>query len=171
MSVGGENVTEVAEPEISVAVTVETALPPLTTLALVVEREKSKGAFTVKVKAVVLVRPPPVATIVIILAPKGVVDEVVMFKVLEQMGLHVVSGDKEKVVPTRVGREKVTGVVVPETIVAVIVEEVLLPLTTPAGVEAETEKSNETGQAEVVRLGELEMAEGFGTSSRVLRAK
>lgn len=49
--------------------------------------------LTVKVSVVLRVIPPPVAVTLIVLVPRGVVEEVVMFRVLEQVELHEVVGE------------------------------------------------------------------------------
>jgi hypothetical protein len=66
--------------------------------------------FTVNVKLVVFVTPPPAAVTVIVLVPVGVDAAVAMFKVREQVGLQEVDVVYEAVAP--VGRpavEKVTA--------------------------------------------------------------
>jgi hypothetical protein len=108
-----EKETACEKPELRVALTVlvtdcpwvTDTLPPL-----VIEKlNAGVGAFTVIVKLVVLVTPPPVAVTVTVKLPTGVEPLVLIVSVEEQVGLQEAE-EKEAVVP--VGRpevEKVTA--------------------------------------------------------------
>jgi hypothetical protein len=95
-----KNSTRTGEPEgVAVHTTAEplnTAPSPIFVVILLVEK------FTVNVKLVVLVTPPPVAVTVIVLVPVGVDAAVEMFKVREQVGLQEVDVVYDAVAP--VGR-------------------------------------------------------------------
>lgn len=95
-----KNSTRTGEPEgVAVHTTAEplnTALSAIFVVILLVEK------FTVNVKLVVLVTPPPVAVTVIVLVPVGVDAAVEMFKVREQVGLQEVDVVYDAVAP--VGR-------------------------------------------------------------------
>jgi len=97
-----EKETACEEPELRVAVTVLVpdcpwvidTLPPL-----VIEKSNAgAGAFTVIVKLVVLVTPPPVAVTVTVKLPTVVDPLVLIVRVEEQVGLQEAE-EKEAVVP------------------------------------------------------------------------
>lgn len=95
------NVTPWLVPEERVAVMVlVTDWPRVTVLAPPFDNEKSKPAvlFTVKPKLVVFVKLPAVPVTVMVELPVGVVAEVEIVNVVEQLGLQLV-GLKEAVAP------------------------------------------------------------------------
>src|SRR5947207_5481875 len=113
-----------AVPESRVAVMVlETVAPWTTVWSPPLVREKSKGAVTVKVKLVVLVRPPPVPVTVMREEPVGVDAVVARVRVVVQVGVHAV-GENVGVTPAGSPEaEKTTDCDVPESKVAVMVLE------------------------------------------------
>jgi hypothetical protein len=79
-------------PEVTVCSVTETEpvkLPPLGVI-VGVATVATVGEFTVRLKFVVLVTPPPVPVAVIVYVPAGVEAEVAMFKVRKQVGLQAV---------------------------------------------------------------------------------
>src|SRR5437867_2352086 len=78
------------------------------------------GAATVKLKLVVLVTTPPLPVTVRVEVPMGVVEDVLMVRAVEQVGVHAV-GENDAVAP--VGNpeaEKVTACAVPDTSAALM---------------------------------------------------
>ena len=73
-------------------------LPPLGVIVGVATVETVVGAVTVKLKAVLLLMPPPVAFTVIGKVPVGVDPVVVILSTVEQLGLHEAE-EKEGVAP------------------------------------------------------------------------
>jgi hypothetical protein len=123
-----KNSTRTGEPE---GVAVHTTEEPLTTapLAIFVEILLPEGGvgrfpveeFTVKVKLVVLVTPPPVPATVIVSVPAGVDAAVAIVSRLEQVGLQVFC-EKEALAPEgNPDAERETGSGDPETRLAVMV--------------------------------------------------
>src|SRR5438552_12410336 len=89
-----EKDTDCDVPGSKVAVIVlETVAPWTTVWSPPLASEKSKGAVTVKVKFVVLVRPPPLPVTVMREEPGGVAAVVVSVRVVVQVGVHAV-GEK-----------------------------------------------------------------------------
>src|SRR5206468_3874512 len=119
-----EKVTGCEVPETRVAVMVfVTDEPCVIDLLPPFDSEKSKveDAFTVRVKLVVWVTPPPLPVTVMVAGPVGVLAAVVRVRVVEHVGVQEVL-EKEALAPAGSPEaEKVTGCEVPETRVAVMV--------------------------------------------------
>src|SRR6266571_692885 len=120
-------VTAVVTPATRVAVAVSTppaAPPTIVKVAGVAARLKSKPAgVTTKLKVAVRVTPPPTAWIVIVVVEAGAVADAVKVTVAEHVGLQLAGVKALAVTPAgrAVRMLNVTGVVVPETSVAVAV--------------------------------------------------
>ncbi len=151
-----EKVTGVVAPVDSLAVTMDDGLvAPWTTVRLLgegVDRLKSKpGAATVKESVVEWLAPSPAALMVTVAGPSVAVVVAEKDTVTVQVGLH---GALVNVAVTPAGRpvaEKVTGVVVPETSVAVIDEEgLVLPWTTVRASGEGVERLKSKGAGETV---------------------
>ena len=110
-------------PEVAVAMVTETELvklPPLGVIVGVATVETATGADTVKVKAVLLVMPPPVALTVIGKFPAGVDPLVLILSIVEQVGAQE-AGEKDAVAPEGSPETlKETACAVPRAKVAVI---------------------------------------------------
>ena len=121
------NVTAVVAPDTSVAVAVSIppAPPPtIVRVAGVAARLKSNpAALTTRLKVAVRVTPPPTAWIVIVVVEAGAVADAVRVTVAEQVGLQLAGVNALAVTPvgSAVVMLKVTGVVTPDTRVAVAV--------------------------------------------------
>ncbi len=120
-------VTAVVTPATRVAEAVSTppaAPPTIVKVAGVAARLKSKPAgVTTRLKVAVCVTPPPTAWIVIVVVEAGAVADAVKVTVAEHVGLQLAGVKALAVTPAgrAVRMLNVTGVVVPETSVAVAV--------------------------------------------------
>src|SRR2546425_6361306 len=114
-----EKDTDCVVPETSVALMVlETEAPWLTDLLPSFVREKLKeeeAGFTVKLKLVVLVIPPPFPVTVMVEVLMGVDDVVERVRVVEQVGEHVVEENDALAPVGSPEAEKVTACALPET--------------------------------------------------------
>ena len=140
------NVTAWAVPAVLVAVIVVLAVPGAVSVrSPPLEREKLNpvgGAFTVKVKFVVRLIPPPLPVTVIVYGPVGVLVVVGIVRVVVQFGLQLV-GLKVGVTPA--GNPETlndTAVVFPLVRLAVIVLVADCPWVTDIFPMLESEKSN-----------------------------
>jgi hypothetical protein len=120
-----EKDTDCVVPETSAALMeLETEAPWLTDLLPPFVSEKLKevdAGFTVKLKLVVLATAPAIPFTVIVEVPVGVVEDVLMVRAVEQVGVHEV---EENAAVAPVGNpeaEKATGCAVPDTSAALMV--------------------------------------------------
>src|SRR6266446_9590875 len=101
----------------------ETEEPWLTDLLPSFVREKLKeeeAGFTVKLKLVVLVIPPPLPVTVMVEGSMGVVEDVLIVTVVEQVGEHAVEENDALAPVGNPEAEKDTDCVVPETSAALM---------------------------------------------------
>src|SRR6266568_5227552 len=122
-----EKATDCAVPETSVALMVlETEAPWLTDLLPSFVREKLKeeeAGFTVKLKLVVLVIPPPFPVTVMVEVLMGVDVVVEIVRAVEQVGAHPVEENDALAPVGSPEAEKDTDCAVPETSAALMVLE------------------------------------------------
>ena len=85
------------------------------------------GAVTVKLKLVVLVIPPPFPVTVMVGVSMGVVEDVLIVRVVEQVGEHAVEENDALAPVGSPEAEKDTDCAVPETSVALMVLETEAP--------------------------------------------
>jgi len=126
-----EKDTDCVVPETSAALMeLETEEPWLTDLLPSFVREKLKeeeAGFTVKLKLVVLVIPPPLPVTVMVEGSMGVVEDVLIVRVVEQVGEHAVEENDALAPVGSPEAEKDTDCAVPETSVALMVLETEAP--------------------------------------------
>ena len=110
------------------------------------------GAVTVKLKVVVRVTPPPIPVTVMVEVPAGVVEDVLMVRVVEQVGVHDVE-ENEGVAPEgNPDWEKATDCAVPETSAAPMELETEAPWVTVLLPPLLREKSKEVDAGFTVKL-------------------
>src|SRR5881409_654285 len=110
------------------------------------------GAATVKLKLVVWVTPPPVPVTVMVEVPVGVVEDVLMVKLVEQVGEHAVEENNALAPVGNPEAEKDTDCVVPDTSAALMELETEAPWLTALLPPFVSEKLKEVDAGFTVKL-------------------
>src|SRR5206468_8120541 len=110
------------------------------------------GAATVKLKLVVLVTTPPLPVTVRVEVPVGVVEDVLIVKVVEQVGEHAVEENNALAPVGNPEAEKDTDCVVPDTSAALMELETEAPWLTDLLPPFVSEKLKEVGAGSTVKL-------------------